>query len=222
MRHQVCGLGILMVLAAGVALAPGCASQPSSETSGPSAAERERAAHIQAIQPINMAQDVSRRPAFLWRLPSGFQSPQFVTFKLFEVGPTLKLPDGAHPEETPDAGPGENEVAVVTGLAEVSSTQLDLFAPPFGAIKTGEIWDKNMVQLKPNTWYHWKIRAVSTTAVLDSFYFMTRAEDAVIPLSAPSVPEPEPETNLHLPPMPAPLPPTSIDTGGKAPASPAK
>jgi hypothetical protein len=219
MRHKVCGLGLLAVLTVGAALAAGCASQPPAEPTGASAPVREGPPHIQAVQPINMAQDVSRRPAFSWRLPSGFQNPQFVTFKLFELDPTLKPPEGAHTEESMDAGPGETEVAVVTGLADVSSTQLDLFAPPLGVINTGEIWDKKRVQLKPNTWYHWKVRAVSTTAPLDGFYFMTRAEEAVIPLSSPASSQPAPETNLHLPPMPAPLPLAPIETGGTAPAS---
>jgi hypothetical protein len=201
------------MIAGAVWAAGGCDSPPPVEKTGPTAAEHEAALRFQAVQPLNMAHEVSRRPVFAWKLPEAMQRPQFLTFKLFEVGPTL--PEGAKPDENFEASPGETELAVVSGLASSGTTGLDLFAPPAGSITTGPLSDKKNVQLKPNTWYHWKVHAVdSGSGRLGSFYFMTRSEPATVALP------PEPEVKLTLPPMPEPRPPEPIDSSGSTPKAP--
>jgi len=159
----------LWLLAGIVALASGCSSNSSSEPAPADKAAAEAQRHILALAPRNMAQDVSRRPAFQWRLPPIVSKPDLVTFTLYEVGKMEA------PERDKQVG---TRMALATGLDATSPTGLNLWEPPTGCVLTGDIRDT--VQLKPETWYRWNVRAIAGETGTDAdFYFRTRAEEAV-------------------------------------------
>jgi len=157
------GLALLM---AALAAASGCKSD--SGGAAPAAADPFADRKIQAIEPHDMTQEAGRKPIFRWKLPAILHSPNIVTFKLFEIGLV----------EDPRKGVGEaRQIALVTGLAGASPTEVDLFKPVAPAVLTGEILD--LPQLAPNTWYCWKIRALSDLGAADAtFFFRTRPDDA--------------------------------------------
>jgi len=164
---------------AAVGVAAGCRSAPP-EPSPEAAAEAEAAKHTRAVSPLDMTQEASRRPAFKWILPSAMRRPEWVTFKLFEIGPV---------DDPRKAQAEEKEVVLVTGLGGISPTELDLFDPPTGSNTTGDLWDRKMTQLKPQTWYHWMVRAIDgSESTQADFYFRTRIEEAVVPLKPPAPP----------------------------------
>ncbi|MCX5685250.1 MAG: hypothetical protein NT049_16445 [Planctomycetota bacterium] len=156
----------LVILA--VIAASGCKSD-SGGSAAPSAqtdplADRK----VQAIEPYDMSQEAGRKPVFRWKLPSAFRSPNIVTFKLLEIGLA---------EDPRKASEQARQIALVTGLAGESPTELDLFKPPSAAVLTGEVCD--MPQLAPNRWYCWKLRVVSDLGSADAnFFFRTRPDEA--------------------------------------------
>ena len=158
----------LAVLIAALAAASGCKSDSGGAAVAPAAADPFADRKIQAVEPHNMTQEAGRKPVFKWKLPAILHSPNIVTFKLFEIGLV----------EDPRKGVGEaRQIALVTGLAGSSPTEVDLFKPLAPAVLTGEILD--MQQLAPNTWYCWKIRALSDLGAADAtFFFRTRPDDA--------------------------------------------
>jgi len=161
MRTQV-----LMLLGA-LALAAGCGSEPPGPPAGPPEPVGSRS--IQAIEPRDMAREVSRRPVFKWKLPAHLRAPRMVSFHLAAVGQA---------EDPHKAVAQEKPLAFASGLAPVSPTELDPFSPPSGAILTGDLRD--MKQLKGDTWYHWRVRAIGNgDAAGADFFFRTRTEDAV-------------------------------------------
>ena len=166
----------LIACVAGIAF--GCGREPPPVTT---AIEAEAARHLQAVEPRDMAQEVSRRPTFKWRLPASIGDPFVVSFKLFKVG---DVDDPRRP------GAPERQIAFASGLHTASPTQLDPFDPPSGCTLTGDLTD--MTQLAPNTWYRWTVRAVGsdTGGVEGNFHFRTRTEEAtpVSPENAPSKP----------------------------------
>jgi hypothetical protein len=124
-----------------------------------------------------MAQEVSRRPVFRWKLPSVLNSPRMVSLRLSEVGPV---------EDPRKAADQEKQVAFASGLAPESPTELDLFNPPPPAIVTSDFGD--VKQLKGGTWYHWVVRAIGDgEAAGADFFFRTRTQDA-LPPPAPEAP----------------------------------
>jgi len=158
--------GLALVIAAVVA-ASGCKSD-SGGAATPASADPLADRKVQAIEPRDMTQEASRRPVFKWNLPAALRSPNIVTFKLLEIGLA---------EDPRKATEGARQIALVTGLAPVSPTELDPFKPPEPAVLTGEILD--MQQLAPNTWYCWKVRALSDLGAAEAnFFFRTRADDA--------------------------------------------
>jgi hypothetical protein len=158
----------LAIAVAALAAASGC-SPDSDKPATPSAADAAAERKILAVEPPDMTQEASRRPAFRWRLPPSLRSPSTVTFKLFEVG---------RAEDPRKAAAQEKQVALGTSLAEANSTGFDPFKPQPPAVLTGDILD--MKQLAPDTWYHWRIRIISDLAAADAdFYFRTRTDDAV-------------------------------------------
>jgi hypothetical protein len=184
---------------AAVSVAAGCRSA-TPEPSPEAAAAAEAAKHIRAVSPPDMAQEAGRRPAFKWLLPSGMYRPERVTFKLFEIG---QVDD---PRKAQVEG---KEVVLVTGLGSISPTELDLFDPPTGSNTTGDLWDRKMTQLKPQTWYRWMVRAIDgSKSTWADFYFRTRIEESVVPPPQPPAPPPvlPPATPQELPPPIAPEP----------------
>ena len=158
--------GLALVIVAVVA-AGGCKSD-SGGAAPPALVDPLADRKVQAIEPRDMAQEVVRKPVFKWKLPATLRSPNIVTFKLLEIGLA---------EDPRKATEQARQIALVTGLALVSPTELDPFKPPSPAVLTGEIRD--MQQLAPNTWYYWKVRAVSDLEAADTnFFFRTRADDA--------------------------------------------
>jgi hypothetical protein len=181
------------------ALAAGCKSEPPPVPTGPTPAEVEAARHIQAVEPRDMAQEVSRRPILHWKIPAGLGNVQMMSFALYDLG---KVED---PRK--DGGEG-NQIAFISGLMGGGMVTLDPFAPPGGSVTTGDI--RQMRQLAPQVWYRWKVRAISGAQVEQAeFYFKTRIEEAAIP---------EARTEEIQPPipMPAPLPPQPLDTAPSA------
>jgi len=125
------------VLAA-VALAIGCESGPPDvpPETPPTQAE------IVARQPRDMAEQVTRRPVFKWKLPPHVADPRLVSFTLAEAG------DGDQPVQ--DEG-REKRVAFASGLHAESPEGLHPWDPPAGSVLTGAVTDTD--QLKANTWY---------------------------------------------------------------------
>jgi hypothetical protein len=160
--------GLTVVIAA-LALASGCRSDSDKAVATQAAkAKAEAENKIQAVEPQDMLQEASRKPAFRWRLPAQLRLPNIVTFKLFEVGVA---------EDPRKAADQEKPIALVTGLAGTNPTEVDLFKPVSPAVLTGDIQD--MKQLSPNVWYHWSVRVVSDLGVATAdFYFRTRADNA--------------------------------------------
>jgi hypothetical protein len=155
-------LGLLVALAAGCDKNP--ADVPGGDRPDPQAGRR-----VVALEPRDMAQEVSRRPVFRWRLPAALVHPDMVSMTLTEVGP------GDEPRRN---GTDEKPVAFASGLHGSSPTGVDPFAPPADSVVTGEVHD--LRQLKAQTWYHWTVRAIGMdTAASGDFYFRTRSEDAV-------------------------------------------
>jgi hypothetical protein len=158
------GLALVIV---SVVVASGCKSDSGGATA-PAGGDPFADRRIQAVEPRDMTQEAARKPAFKWRLPAALRSPNIVTFKLFEIGLA---------EDPRKATTEARQIALVTGLAGESPTELDPFKPPSSAVLTGEIRD--MQQLAPNTWYCWKVRALSDLGSAEAgFYFRTRADDA--------------------------------------------
>ena len=158
------GMALLMVA---LAAASGCKSD-SGGGAAPAAADPFADRKIQAVEPHDMTQEAGRKPIFRWKLPAILHSPNIVTFKLFEIGLV----------EDPRKGVEQaRQIAPVTGLAGASPTEVDPFKPLAPAVITGEILD--LKQLAPNTWYCWKIRALSDLGAGDAiFFFRTRPDDA--------------------------------------------
>jgi hypothetical protein len=124
--------------------------------------------NIVALQPRDMAEQVTHRPTFSWKLPPKVASPALVSFTLAEAG------NGDQPIR--DQG-GPKRVAFASGLHTKSPNGFDPWEPPPGCVLTGEVTD--MKQLKANTWYRWSVRAASPSdATHADFYFRTRAESA--------------------------------------------
>ncbi|KPJ72452.1 MAG: hypothetical protein AMS14_07725 [Planctomycetes bacterium DG_20] len=156
----------LAVVLAAVALAIGCESGPSV---APPDTPPPGQQHIVALQPRDMAEQVTRRPAFTWKLPPKVADPTLVSFALAEAG------DGDRPVQDETA---HKRVAFASGLHVQSPEGLNPWEPPSGCVLTGEVTDTD--QLKPNTWYHWSVRAVSDTdATRANFHFRTRSHSAV-------------------------------------------
>jgi len=150
---------------AAVALVMGCDSGP---PEAPPETPPPTQENIVALQPRDMAEQVTRRPTFSWKLPPKVASPALVSFTLAEAG------DGDQPIR--DQG-GLKRVAFASGLHTKSPNGFDPWEPPPGCVVTGEVTD--MKQLKANTWYRWSVRAMSDTgAAHANFYFRTRAEPA--------------------------------------------
>jgi len=171
---------------AAVGVAAGCRSAPP-EPSPDAAAADEAAMHIRAVSPPDMAQEASRRPVLKWALPSSMPHPEQVTFKLYELG---QVDD---PRKVEAREPG---ILLVTGLGSVSPTELNLFDRPPDCNATGDLRDRKMTQLKPQTWYRWIVRVIDgSKSTRADFYFRTEIEEAVVP---PQHPAPPPA----LPPMP--------------------
>jgi len=167
--------GLALVIVAAV-VAAGCKSDSGGATA-PAGADPFADRRIQAVEPRDMTQEAARKPAFKWRLPTALRSPNIVTFKLFEIGlaedPRPSRASGSSDKAADEA----RQIALVTGLAGVSPTELDPFKPPSPAVLTGEILD--MQQLAPNTWYYWRVRALSDLGSAEAgFYFRTRTDDA--------------------------------------------
>ena len=124
--------------------------------------------NIVALQPRDMAEQVTRRPTFSWKLPPKVASPALVSFTLAEAG------DGDQPIR--DQG-GLKRVAFASGLHTKSPNGFDPWEPPPGCVVTGEVTD--MKQLKANTWYRWSVRAASPSGATHAeFYFRTRSDPA--------------------------------------------
>jgi hypothetical protein len=158
--------GLALVIAA-LAVASGCKSD-SGGAAPPASVDPLADRKVQAIEPHDMSQEAGRKPVFKWKLPATLHAPNIVTFKLFEIGLA---------EDPRKATEGARQIALVTGLAGESPTELDLFKPPSEAVLTGEVRD--MQQLAPNTWYYWRVRAVSDLGAAETnFFFRTRADDA--------------------------------------------
>jgi len=155
-----------VLLAVVLVLAAGCATEE--PPSSPQADEPAPGA-IHAVTPGNMIQRVSRRPQFRWNLPKRLAEATHVTFLLAEAG------TGEEPA-TDEAK--QRRIATATGLDASSPEALDLWDPPGGCVLTGEVAD--MSQLAPETWYRWRVRAVTPgTAAHADFYFRTRETSAV-------------------------------------------
>ncbi len=168
----------LSLIACVAGLAAGCGREPPPVT--PTAAQAEASRHIQAVEPRDMAQEVSRRPLLKWKLPATFENPIAVSFALSEVGQV---------DDPRRAGVEEKQVGFASGLHHTSPAQLDPFDPPPGCVLTGDITDK--AQLAPLTWYHWKVRAITGDQGTEgNFYFRTRAEEATPTSEKPAPGEP--------------------------------
>jgi len=154
-------------IAVAVALAIGCESGPPEappETPAPPLPPKE----IVALWPRDMAEQVTRRPVFKWKLPPQVAGPSLVSLTLAEAG------EGDRPVRDES---GQKRVAFASGLHAESPEEINPWNPPPGCVLTGELRDE--AQLRPNTWYRWSVRAVSDTgAVHRVFYFRTRSESA--------------------------------------------
>jgi hypothetical protein len=167
--------GLALVIVAVVA-ATGCKSD-SGGASAPTGVDPMADRKVQAVEPCDMMQEASRKPVFRWKLPATLHAPNIVTFKLFEIGLAEDPRPSRASGSSDKATEGARQIALVTGLAGESPTELDLFKPPSEAVLTGEVRD--MQQLAPNMWYYWKVRVVSDLEAAEAnFFFRTRADDA--------------------------------------------
>jgi hypothetical protein len=189
---------ILAVLGMAVALAAGCQSEPEppkSKASGPDSTPR-----IQAVNPRDMALETSRRPMLQWRLPSG-AGADHVSVGLREIGRV---------EDPRKEDAAAHDIGFASNITPATEGKLDPFNPASGVILTGEV--RRLRQLAPQTWYKWRVRAISGTDVQEmDFYFKTRSEDAVPPAPTSS----DDSLSPLIPPMPQPVPPQPIDNAGK-------
>ncbi len=152
-----------VVLAAAI-LVMGCDSGP--PEAPPETPPPPTQRNIVALQPRDMAEQVTRRPTFSWKLPPKVASPALVSFTLAEAGDRPIRDQG-----------GLKRVAFASGLHTKSPNGLDPWKPPPGCVLTGDLTDMN--QLKPNTWYRWSVRAASPSdATHADFYFRTRSDPA--------------------------------------------
>ncbi len=153
-------------------LAAGCVTEepaPAPETEKGTEAQNAPPGGIVAVQPRPMAQRVSRRPTFKWKLPKRLDEAAHVTFLLAEAG--------AGGEPVTDEAK-QRRIATVTGLDESSPEAMNLWDPPAGSVLTGDV--TGMSQLAPETWYRWRVRAVAAgTGDHADFYFRTRDTPAV-------------------------------------------
>jgi hypothetical protein len=153
-------VAVLAVLAAAL-VAAGC--QPTTPPPpGDDQANRTEDTKVEALAPSDDARDVPLAPRFRWKLPQALTVPTHVGFRLAEVN-----------------GPGETredqgrQIAYVSGLHDTTPTELDLFAPPGGAIRTGPIRD--VTELKAGQWYRWTVTALAPgSSASGVFFFQTR------------------------------------------------
>lgn len=165
-----------------IALAAGCASEPPAPT--PPTPEKPPAepTAIQALEPRDMAEQVTRRPAFQWKLPKRAAEPRLLSFTLAQAG------TAAAPEKDEER---QVRVAFASGLQTAGLDGIDPWKPPEGCVLTGLL--TSMGQLDPGTWYRWSVRALGELeAAHATFYFRTRADDAVPPAPAPASGVPAP------------------------------
>ena len=155
-------VGVVLVMAAG------CTTEAPAPPNG-DGAEETGPAHIRAVQPENMVQQVNRRPAFRWKLPKRLEEATHVTFLLAEAG----TGEAAVTDEAQ-----QRRIATATGLDAAGAEAFDPWDPPGGCVLTGEVRD--ISQLAPETWYRWTVRAVGAGAGEHAdFYFRTRDTSAV-------------------------------------------
>ena len=153
-------------------LAAGCKGTPPAEPASPPPTDT----HLAALEPPDMAQDVSLTPRFFWRLPTALSVPTSVSFSLAEAG------QGDQPVKDAAA---EKPLAFASGLADVSPTMLAPFHPPSGCILTGDLTD--MKHLQPNTWHRWSVRVIGAGDVPESqFFFRTQADGTAPPPATPN------------------------------------
>ena len=159
-------------VAAALVLAAGCVTEeptPAPEPGQGTEAQHASPGGIVAVQPKPMAQRVSRRPSFKWKLPKRLDEARLVTFLLAEAG---NGPDPVRDEA------GQRRIATATGLDASSPEAMTPWSPPAGCVLTGEVRD--MSQLAPETWYRWTVRAVGAgLGEHADFYFRTRDTPAV-------------------------------------------
>ncbi|MBE3069236.1 MAG: hypothetical protein IMZ66_03265 [Planctomycetes bacterium] len=151
-----------------IALAAGCASE-----APPPAPEKPPAepTAIQALEPRDMAEQVTRRSAFRWKLPRKAAEPRLLSFTLAQAG-TAAAPEKDEERQT--------RVAFASGLQTAGQGGIDPWQPPEGCVLTGVL--TSMEQLDAGTWYRWSVRALGEQqATHATFYFRTRADDAVPP-----------------------------------------
>jgi hypothetical protein len=168
MSRRTHGAGAFLRTAISLALvlAAGCQSGP---PEGPPTPEKApEPADIQTVDPRDMAEQVTRRPVFQWKLPKRLAEPSLLSFTLSEAG------DGNQPvKDEADL----KRVAFASGLQTAGAAGLDPWKPPEGCVLTGPLTE--MEQLKGATWYRWSVRALGQREVaLSTFYFRTRTEDA--------------------------------------------
>lgn len=153
-----------------VALAAGCASEAPAPPPQPEEPAAEPTA-IQAVEPRDMAEQVTRRPAFQWKLPKKAAEPRLLSFTLAQAG-TATAPEKDEERQT--------RVAFASGLPTAGQGGIDPWKPPVGCVLTGLV--TSMEQLDAGTWYRWSVRALGEQeATHATFYFRTRADDAVPP-----------------------------------------
>jgi len=169
------GASLLAAISLALVLAAGCQSGPPEEP--PKQEKAPEPADIQAVDPRDMAEQVSRRPAFQWKLPKRVAEPRLLSFTLSEAG------DGDQPvKDEADL----KRVAFASGLQTAGLAGFDPWKPPEGCVLTGPL--KEMEQLKGATWYRWSVRALGQSEVaLSTFHFRTRTEGAA-PDAAPDAP----------------------------------
>jgi hypothetical protein len=156
---------VVLALAGALTLSAGCKSEPAPPAPKPPEAPPEK--HIQAVEPRDGGQEVTLTPTFTWRLPSALGAPRLVSFTLSEFGQTAP---------PPKPGAEGKQIAFASGLHDVSPTSLDPFHPPAGVVLTGDLRDSK--QLKGDTWYRWKIRALGEDKTEQAgFLFRTRAAE---------------------------------------------
>ena len=149
-----------------VALAAGCGAEAPPPPPEKPAAEPTA---IQALEPHDMAEQVTRRPAFQWELPKRAAEPRLLSFTLAQAG-TAAAPEKDEERQT--------RMAFASGLQTAGLGGIDPWKPPEGCVLTGLL--TSMEQLDADTWYRWSVRALGEQEVAHAaFYFRTRADDAV-------------------------------------------